>query len=249
MWLSELLGGSWPELVDRLDRCDVLAGWQRTEPALLAAGRLSDLPVLTAVGADPARSDAVLGALVRLAAVDGGDDRDAALMVLHLLRPGLSSLRTRLLAAGVREAGSLVVGQAMIEVRAFPWSRRTRAHAANILRDTSKALAREFAPAWAGREVLVDPLSDEATCCAVSAVDPDGEEPELGELLAWVERTDAVDAEALQVLLDYAAHRALGGSAHARVAAAHGVSTRTCKRRCAAALAALRAAVPEYLAA
>ncbi|MGH3494189.1 MAG: hypothetical protein ACRDQ1_13305, partial [Sciscionella sp.] len=66
MWLSTLLGASWPELVDRLERHDALAKWQRAEPTLLVVGRLDDLPRLTALGAEPRRSDSVIGALVRL---------------------------------------------------------------------------------------------------------------------------------------------------------------------------------------
>lgn len=249
MWLSALLGASWPELVDRLDRRGALARWQAVEPALLVAGRLDDLPILTALGAEPVRSDVVIGSLVRLAATDNGDDTDAAVVLLHLLRPGLSVLRGRLLSAGVLDADALVIGQAMIQVRSFPWMRRTRAHAANIVRDTGKALAREFAPAWGGREVPVDPLCYEfdAPGEVSGGVEPD--ERDLALLLAWAEQSGAVDAQALQVLLDYVAHRCLGGSAHARVAAVHGVSVRTCKRRCATTLAVLRSAAPDFLAA
>jgi hypothetical protein len=248
MWLSALLGASWPELVDRLEGRGALARWQEAEPALLTAERLDDLPILTALGAEPVRSDAVIGALVRLAATDNGDDTDAAVVLLHLLRPGLSVLRGRLLSAGVLDADALVVGQAMIQLRSFPWMRRTRAHAANIVRDTGKALAREFAPAW-GREVPVDPLCYEfGTPGEVfSGIEPD--ERDLAQLLAWAQQNGVVDAQALQVLLDYVAHRCLGGSAHARVAAVHGMSVRTCKRRCATTLAALRSAAPDFLAA
>lgn len=249
MWLSSLLGASWSELVDRLERRDALAGWQRTEPVLLAASRLDDLPALTALGAEPRRSDAVIGALVRLAAVDNGDDADAALVLLHLLRPGLTVLRSRLVSAGVADAEALVVGQAMIQVRSFPWRRRTRAHAANIVRDTGKFLAREFAPAWDGREVPVDPLHYEFDVPDGVAGSAEPDEQVLARLLAWAEHSGVVDADALQVLLDYAVHRCRGGSAHARVAAVHGVSVRTCKRRCATTLAALRSAAPDFVAA
>jgi len=248
MWLSTLLGASWPELVDRLERHDALARWQRAEPALLAAGRLDDLPALTSLGAEPRGSDAVIGSLVRLAAADNGDDLDAALVLLHLLRPGLTVLRSRLVSAGVADADALVVGQAMIQVRSFPWSRRTRAHAANIVRDTGKVLVREFAPAWGGREVPVDPLHYDFEV-QHEAIGAEPDEQALAQLLAWAQHSGAVDADALQVLLDYAVHRCLGGSAHARVAAVHGVSVRTCKRRCAATLAVLRSAAPDFLAA
>lgn len=249
MWLSTLLGASWPELVDRLERHGALSEWKRAEPGLLAVGELNDLLTLTALGAEPRRSDAVIGALVRLAAVDNGDDTDAALVLLHLLRPGLTVLRSKLVSAGVADADALVVGQAMIQVRSFPWRRRTRAHAANIVRDTSKALAREFAPAWGGREVPVDPLSYEfdAPDESFGGVEPD--EDDLVQLLAWARQSGVVDADALQVLLDYVAHRCRGGAAHAQVAAAHGVSVRTCKRRCATTLTALRSAAPNFLAA
>lgn len=201
MWLSTLLGASWSELVDRLERRDALGAWQRAEPALLAAGRLDDLPVLTALGTEPRRSDAVIGALVRLSAVDNGDDIDAALVLLHLLRPGLTVLRARLVSAGVADADALVVGQAMIQVRSFPWARRTRAHAANIVRDTGKVLAREFAPAWGDREVPVDPLHYEFDVPDEAAGSTEPDEQALARLLAWAEHSGVVDADALQVLV------------------------------------------------
>jgi hypothetical protein len=253
MWLSILLGESWSDLTNRLEGSDRLKRWRELEPSLSSVGSLGDLASITAAGSDPAHSDLILGALVRIAATDGGDDPDAAVTVLHLLQPGLSLVRRRLLVAGIAEAGPLVVGQAMIQVRSFPWRRRTRAHAANILRDTAKLLSREFAPAWSGHEVLVDPqrwreVRDQALAHPLGAdawvLDEDFDLPGLVD---WAVRAGVVDTQELGVLLDYAAQRARNGSAHARVATARGISVRTCKRHCAAALAGLRVAAPAFL--
>jgi hypothetical protein len=252
MWLTTTLGESWTELAQRLDARDALTSWREREPDLAGVARAGDLMRLTAAGADPARSDAVMGALVRLAAADGGDQPDALLVVLHLLRPGLTGIRHRLLAAGVPDADALVLGQAVVQVRSFPWRRRTRAHAANLVRDTAKFLGRELAPAWAGREVLVDPQGYDLVLDNGSGLIGEAEElgPEdLAGLLAWAERTAAVDAEELALLLDYVALRERHGSAHAAVAAERGISVRTSKRRCASALASLRDSAPRYLAA
>lgn len=252
MWLSTAVGVSWPMLIERMNTLHRLSDWQRIEPALEHLQRLDDLTTVTSVGADPARSDAVLGALVRLAAVDGGNDTDAALLVIHLLRPALSVLRNRLVSAGVRDAGALVAGEAMIQIRSFSWQRRSRAHAANIVRDTNKALTRELTPQWDGREVLVDPQGwEQIPDQAVDALPASDERPEveLRGLLSWVERLGVANPEDLELLLEYTRYRGLGGSAHVRVAAARGVSVRTSKRHCAAALDALRSAVPDYLAA
>lgn len=252
MWLSTTLGVSWPELTLRLARTTRLQVWGQLEPALAKVGEPSELLGATAAGADPRRSDAVLGALVRIAAVDGGDDVDAALTVAHLLRPGLTVLRNRLTGAGIVDADALVVGQAMIQIRSFPWQRRTRAHAANILRDTNKALAREFSPAWSGREVLVDPCRYDRVCDLSADLVSDRDQSlarGLEDLLFSVQQSGAVDRADIELLLDYMTQRSQGGAAHARVAAARGISVRTCKRHCAVALAALRAAGPEYLAA
>lgn len=250
MWLTDVLGESFAELADRLDRRGALETWQRSESALLAAGCVADLRSLTAAGRDPGRSDVILGALVRLAAADGGDDQDATLVVLHLLAPGASALRRRLRAAAVRDAEQLIVGQLAVQIRAFPWRTRRRAHAANLLRDTAKALHAELRPQWSGRELVVDPQQYERLSLVESGIADVDAAADLADLLRWARATGVVDPDDVAVLVEYVYSRELlGGAAHARVGAAHGVSARTCKRRCASALSALRTAAPRYLAA
>ena len=80
--------GSWPELTDRLDAAAAMTRWAVREPVLGSWTSVRALPAALAAGTDRDRADAVLGALVRCAARDGGDDPDAALVVLHLLRHG-----------------------------------------------------------------------------------------------------------------------------------------------------------------
>ena len=192
-----------------------------------------------------------MGALLRLAAGDGGDDEDAVLLVLHLVDLGSRRLRQRFPA-------DLVLGQLTICIRAFPWRTRTRAYAANLLHDTEKALCREVRPNWAryrgDEDQLVDPTERDATggLHPLDRAVQNASEGDLDlvDLLLWARRTQVVDPRDLAMLLDYFTARTGGIVAgHDHVARLHGVTPRTSRRRCAAALQALRAAGPAYLAA
>ena len=78
--------GDWAALLERLDRTGAFPRWQGQEAALAAVPCLADLPSHTGRGAERAAADRIMGALVRIAAVDGRDDTDAALVLVHLLR-------------------------------------------------------------------------------------------------------------------------------------------------------------------
>ncbi len=136
------------------------AGAGVRRPGLHAAARRRSGP-----RGDPRRADEVLGALVRLAAADGQNDPDA---VLLLPAPALKWRRRAGRSARdlTGDVLALVVGELTVQIRAFPWRRRTRAYAANLLLDTKTALWRELRPhrtrtfPHAG-EVLVDPTDGE----------------------------------------------------------------------------------------
>ncbi len=109
--------GRWSELVVRLDDTDRLVQWRRLEPAL-ADTDLDGLWGQLRPGVDAARSDELIGAVLRLAAVAGHDDPDAVLVLLHLLADG-----ARALARQIRDLTaaplSLVVGELAAQIRSF----------------------------------------------------------------------------------------------------------------------------------
>lgn len=83
------------------------------------------------------------------------------LLLLNLLSDGASALPARR-SDLARDALALVVGELTVQIRAFPWRRRTRAYAASLLLVTKAALLRQLRPHRTrtfpnAGEVLVDP--------------------------------------------------------------------------------------------
>lgn len=155
-----------------------------------------------------------------------------------------------------RFPADLVLGQLTICIRAFPWRTRTRAYAANLLRDTEKAICRELRPNWAryhrDEDHLVDPTSRDARTGMHQldlTVQPEADdELDLVDLLLWAQRTGIVDARDLAMLVDYFCAKGEGIlTGHEHVAQRHGVTARTSRRRCAAALEALHVGARDYL--
>ncbi len=256
MYRDVRLAGSWDLLLDRLVAQDAVRRWGHLEPAFAGPVCLRQLAADLGRGGDPHRADEVLGALVRLAAADGHDDPDAVLLLLHLLSDGAIALAARL-SDLTGDVLGLVVGELTVQIRAFPWRRRTRAYAANLLLDTKAALWRELRPhrtrtfPTAG-EVLVDPTDGDSSARLLDRATPgpDGaDELDLIDVLVWAERTGVVDAGDLALLLEVERSREAGGPAQLRVAVAWGINERTLRRRRERTLAALRAARGQYLAA
>jgi hypothetical protein len=260
MFHDPAIAGSWHDLVERLDGAAALTRWAAAEPALHGARTVAELAAWLAPGCDPARADASLAALVRLAATDGGNEPDAVLLLLHLLAPGavriaasLTDLRTDIL--------FLVVGELTAQIRAFPWRRRTRAIAANLLLDTKSALWRELRPHRTrtypgGGDDLIDPHNTEQVQAVFDEVVPGPGEVELDlvDVLMWAERTGVVamdEATLLAELVDVQTKDVRERSlfAEEQVAARRGVNRRTVRRHRDRALARLRAASGQYLAA
>ena len=258
------VAGSWLELVARLDAAEALGRWAAREPTLAGVAGVGDLAELTCAGCDRVRADAVLGALVRWAAADGGDDPDAVLVLVHLLADGVWALAARLRDLA-DDLPALIVGELTAQIRAFPWRRRRRAFAANLLLDTRAAVLRDLGlgrHGWHRRgEVLIDPLDEwrllniggasEVWCgwrgCFGSR-EPTAAE-ELADLLAWVAEQRLVPVADLRLVWDLESARGYGKAARATVAAAYGVNERTVRRRRDRTLAALRAVTGDYLAA
>jgi hypothetical protein len=91
------------------------------------------------------RTDAILAALVRLAAVDGGRDDDALLLTLHLLS-GMVWATVAELRDLSPDIVAVVVGELACQIRRYPWRRRPRAVAANLRAETRRAVLAEFRP-------------------------------------------------------------------------------------------------------
>jgi hypothetical protein len=89
---------------------------------------------------------------------------------LHLLWPGAARLAARFRHL-CPDPEALILGELAIQVQRFPFERRHRAHAANLLMDTQAAVWRELRPYRTDRpsrlaERLVDPLDDAKTADA-----------------------------------------------------------------------------------
>jgi hypothetical protein len=256
MFHDNAIAGSWPSLAARLDTGHTITRWGNLEPALSRVETVSQLPNLLARGTSHSRSDEILGALVRLAAADGHDDPDATLVVLHLLSDGALAIAHNLddLSGDIL---ALIVGELTVQIRSFPWRRRTRAIAANLLLDTKAALWRELRPQRTptyrrGRDVLVNPLDRQLVARLLDDVvagPGDCGELDLFDVCVWAERTGVAPAADLALLLDVTDARQHGGDAQRRVAARWQIDERTLRRRRNRALGALAAASDAYLAA
>jgi hypothetical protein len=237
---TESLGVTWPGLSDRVERRHVLDRWAAAEPLLAGVASLDVLAEVVHHGQDPARADELLGGLVRLAAADGGDDEDAALVLAHLLDNG-----TRKLALQLRDLSDdideLLAGELWLRIRAFPWRRRRRAYAKSLLLDTRLAVLAELRPYRTRdgqtRVILIDPVAcwrddDPAAEPAnstsrrtgvldrahVDEHDQDGSS--LLDVLEWARRSGVIDRADAALLLELvvAADEDSGATHRARLA-------------------------------
>jgi hypothetical protein len=241
------IAGNWPALVDRLDRNDRPRAWAARATALKDLQSVADLPAMVVRPADPARADQVIGALVRLAAADGADDPDALLVLLHLLSAGVHTLAAKLRHLS-DDIVPVVVGELTCQIRRYPWQRRTRAHASNLLLNTKQALLRgELRPGLPGQPmlVLIDPLD---ALSLIDTAEPDGNDVDVVDLLLWAGGHGIAPLDDLRMLLDLERRRGYGTGARHRVANVLGVTERTVRRRRDRALTALRDASGAYLA-
>lgn len=259
-----LAAGMAPEELDQLVTGRVWASWVAVEPDLATVGSLAELDAKRGLASDPA-----LGALVRLAATDGPDNQLAAIAVVHQLGGGLRRLCSRLRDLS-DDIEAIVVGELWRQIRTFPWQRRTRAYAANLLLDTRAAVLRELQPDRSQdgqrRVVLVDSTSGHLDAIAAVEGEPGAEltdsSHEFVEVVRWARARRAIsraDVELLIALLEAGyqvadsqpaplRRGASSDAAVARVATARGVSTKTIVRHRNRILDALRHHAQRYLA-
>lgn len=145
---------------------------------------------------------------------------------------------------------AVVVGELACQIRRYPWRRRPRAIAANLRAETRRAVLAELRPRSRrhpdrGEFLTVDgdvTRLAQATVC-------DEEDLDVVDLLRWAVRSGVDPADvALLVATEWRRDLREGG-ADRRVAAAHGITTRTLYRRRHRTLTALRSMAPQYLAA
>src|SRR3954469_24462116 len=145
MFPDPTIVGSWPALAARLDDGAVLARWAEAEPDLAGLNTVADLLAVWSEAGAADRTNVVLAALVRLAAVDGGRDDDALLLTLHLLS-GLVWRTVGQLKDLSPDIVAVVVGELACQIRRYPWRRRPRTVAANLWAETRRAVLAELRP-------------------------------------------------------------------------------------------------------
>lgn len=250
MFYDPTIVGSWPALAARLDADAVLARWAEAEPDLAGLTSVAELLAVWSEDGGSDRTNAVLAALVRLAAVDGGRDDDALLLTLHLLS-GLVWATVAELRDLSPDIVAVVVGELACQIRRYPWRRRPRAVAANLRAETRRAVLAELRPRVRrhperGEFLTID--GDVTRLVELTACD-EREDLDVVDLLRWAVRSgvDAADV-ALLVATEYGRDLRERGAAH-HVAAAHGITKRTLYRRRNRTLSTLRTMAPQYLAA
>jgi ribosomal protein S18 acetylase RimI-like enzyme len=257
------LGVTWPALAERVERSGRWLSWVGAEPDLALASGLEELVAMAEDRADPRRADLLLAALVRLGAVDGGNDHDAAQAVALLLTNGAARLARELrnLSADIED---LVAGQVWLQIREFPWRRRRRAIAQNILMDARRAVLADLGVDTRSRGrglevILVDTIEVEAMdsrshILADHDRAPSGDELTLVAVLQWATGKGVVRDWDAVVLLELAglemvgAVRGLSCAAEiSAVAARLGVNEKTVRRSRDRALRCLVEARAQYL--
>lgn len=132
------LDRDWELVVQSRRAHQALTRW-RTDPVLGDLACLTDILIRTRRSVGPAAADRVLAAL----AARAGADPIAARALLQALMPGMVRLAHRHSAGGRVDAASDVVGYAVERIRTYPFERRPRAIAANVLLDVHQWMCRD----------------------------------------------------------------------------------------------------------
>jgi hypothetical protein len=142
--LTHRMDAEWRHLVSSPATAEALARWRRLEPAIEGLTDLDQLRTAVHDRTDLDRSDQILSALVRLAAVTGHGDVLAARVVLQLLVPGAIRLAQSLatMVGDQPTSEAVVFAELTILIRTYPWQRRPRRIAANLLLDCRQRLTR-----------------------------------------------------------------------------------------------------------
>ena len=252
MFYDDTIAGSWTALAARLDACSTATRWAAIEPTLVGLGDLDKIAAAAGQGANPTHSDAVLGALVRLAATDD----DALLVALHCLS-GVVNTLARDLEDLHHDIVAMVVGELTCQIRTYLRHGRTRAFAENLRKETRRALLAELRPGVRHHPEWGERLTDHDHLARLTDAHPGArdEDLDLVDLLLWSVRA-GVDADGIRLLWATEQARSEAGvwqraaqSVDRRVASEHGLCERTLYRRRERTLTALRSVAGDYLAA
>ena len=217
--------GDWSLLAARLELTGVWTAWRRCEPALRAVNGLSALPAHT-LSCDPAAANDVLTALARRAARDGGDDPRAAVVLVHVLAPGVRQL-ARSFPGATRDALGLVVGELVAQIRRRPSTRGlTGSVAVSLLRSTRRELLRELPRRDASGALVEVPMASDHPVWDRSEDPGAPTDLHLAEVLRWAVDAGVASAGDVALLVTTAQP---GG--RMRAAATLGVTERTVRRR------------------
>jgi hypothetical protein len=142
--LTRRLDAEWRHLVSSPATAQALTRWARLEPAIAGLVDLEQLRTTVHDRTNVERGDSILAALVRLGAVSSHGDLLAARVVLQLLVPGAIRLAQSLAPMVGDQATSeaVVFAELTILIRTYPWERRPRRIAANLLLDCRQRLVR-----------------------------------------------------------------------------------------------------------
>src|SRR6266581_674613 len=192
MFRDHSIAGNWPALVACFDDTDALRRWAEQDARLAGLHYVErDLLPLLARGADHARGNDVLAALVRHAARDGGDDLDALLLVLHLCSDWVLPLAKRLRDLSPGMVG-VIVCELTCKIRSYRWRTPGSAVAATLCRNTRRDVLAQFRPALrrrgAATELLLPPDSAKWESALRSGQQRAGEDIDVVDLLLWAER-------------------------------------------------------------
>lgn len=255
--------GITPAELDELVDAPRWREWCRAEPDLADFHCLKAIRELRG-----STEDRALGALLRLAAKDGGDDQLAAVAVLHQLGSIARTIARHFWHAAGGDADAIVAGAMWEQIRAYDWRRRTKYHAAAIYHATRKsvrALLLRDDSRWQTRGVVpIDPQSwlIESIACpaedSTASVANLGPQDQLDALLGWSLQRGIVnkdDVDLLTALMD--ADRgnpaitkwmrgACSMSAVAHAASQRGVCGKSVTRARDRAIAKLREAAPTF---
>jgi hypothetical protein len=239
MSCMQQLGQGWQELTERVERSGRWPWWVAAEPALASAGSFDEVAAIVSDRAHPQRADVLLAGLVRLGAVDGGNDQDAAWAVALLLTNGSARLARQL--KGLSPSmDQMVAGQVWLQIREFPWHKRRRAIAANILLDARRAVLRDLGAdtrsscAQGVLVILMDTTSEGEAASggwhALASHDrsvESGDDVTLVEIVQWAIGNGVVSPEDAATLLELAALE-LQGTVRGLSSAAeiHAIATR-----------------------
>lgn len=253
-----------PEQLAQIVEVEVWDRWLTAEPALAAVGSLAELDALRG-----SATDGPLGALVRLAARDGGDDELAGIAVVHQLEGGVRQL-IRQFRNLTDDVETVVIGALWETIRTFPWQRRTRSYAANLIYDTRAAIVAVLLPGTTRRGpepvVFVDPQAGVLDALAESKglrahEDHCGATDQLVDLLNWAVKAKVVTREDARLLVELVvaghggldtecpqwARGACSDAAVAKVAQRRGLCTKTVIRQRDHAVARLRESAGRFL--